>query len=89
MEYKAVYRCRLCGKEYQTGATAGEVIANACMYELAAGLSGTVPMAPRKIEPHCCPDGSLGVADFLGWKAEKSPALDYDMDSESGLFAED
>lgn len=89
MEYKAVYRCRLCGAEYQPGPTAGEAIAAAHMYELAADLCGIVPMAPRKIEPHCCADGSLGVADFLGWKAAKHSTLDYDMDGESGLLSED
>lgn len=86
MEYKAVYRCRLCGAEYKPGATAGEAIAAAHMYELAADLCGIVPEAPRKIEPHLCPDGSMGVADFLGWKAEKRTCQDYDMDKESGLL---
>lgn len=70
MEYKAVYRCRLCGAEYRPGITTGEAMALAHMEELAAGICGTVPNAPRKIEPHQCPDGSLGVADFQGWKKE-------------------
>lgn len=73
MEYKAVYKCRLCGQVYQNGATTGEAMATAHMAELSVGLCGTVPMAPRKIEPHYCGGkytGSLGVADFCGWEME-------------------
>lgn len=75
MEYKAVYRCRLCGVMYCPGHTAGETMALAHMEELSAGICGTVPDAPRKTETHRCGingkfPGSLGVADFCGWEAQ-------------------
>lgn len=83
MQYKAVYRCRLCGKEYRPGITTDQAMAVAHMEELAAGLCGTVPVAPRLTEPHPCHDGSLGVADFLGWKADYSHVYDESL---SGLL---
>lgn len=85
MEYKALYRCRLCGGLFTDGTT-GEAIAEATLQELHAGICGTVPMAPRMTETHRCTGGSLGVADFLGWKAKKSASLVYDEKTESGLL---
>ena len=72
---KAIYKCRLCGAVYCNGATTGEAIATACMEELHAGLCGTVPMAPRMTETHRCGGpfaGSLGLADFQGWREEET-----------------
>lgn len=86
MEYKAIYKCRLCGAVYKSGATTGEAMAEAHMLEMSAGLCGTVPMAPRKIEMHRCGGkytGSLGAADFCGWQAV--PGYTDDR-TESGLL---
>lgn len=72
-EYKALYKCRLCGEVFQNGVTTGENMAERCMIELNAGLVCTVPMAPTMTETHNCGGdhaGSLGLADFLGWKKE-------------------
>lgn len=72
MEYKAVYKCRLCGAVYRSGTTTGKAVATAHMVELSVGLCGTVPLAPREIETHYCGGqfaGSLGAADFCGWQA--------------------
>lgn len=72
MEYKAIYKCRLCGKTYHNGAAAGQKVATRIMAELVAGIIPTRPMAPTKKEMHCCGGehaGSLGLADFQGWKA--------------------
>ena len=71
---RAVYKCRLCGAVYHNGAHAGKDIAIYCMAELAAGLVCTNPMAPAKTEMHQCGgpfEGSLGLADFQGWRAEE------------------
>lgn len=72
MEYKAIYKCRLCGAVYRNGTTTGEAVATAHMVELSAGICSTAPLAPRKIETHYCGGqfaGSLGAADFCGWQA--------------------
>lgn len=71
---KAVYKCRLCGETYQTGATTGKEVAELCMVELNVGVIGTVPMAPTMTETHHCGGdhaGSLGLADFQGWEKEE------------------
>ena len=47
MEYKAVYKCRLCGCTFSNGATTGEQIARADLFAKSVGITGTVPMAPR------------------------------------------
>lgn len=71
MEYRAVYKCRLCGETYKSGAhdTDRRVVENH-MEEIAAGIRGT-PMtafvSEKKI--HRCAGGSLGLADFQGWEA--------------------
>ena len=67
---KAIYKCRLCGKTYHNGSNTGYGIAEVCMVELHAGHCGTVPMAPAMTETHRCEDGSLGIADFQGWKKQ-------------------
>lgn len=72
MEYKAIYKCRLCGETYRSGTTTGRDIAHACMVELNLGLVGTVALAPTMTETHNCGGdhaGSLGLADFQGWEA--------------------
>lgn len=69
---KAVYKCRLCGERYYSGTETGPGVAERCMVELTVGICGTVAMAPRKTETHYCGgkyEGSLGLADFLGWEA--------------------
>ena len=86
MEYRAVYKCRLCGAVYQTGATTGEAVATLHMEEMSAGICSTVPLAPRKIETHRCGGkytGSLGAADFCGWQA---PPNCKGEKTESGLL---
>ena len=75
MLYKAIYKCRLCGETYHNGTKTGEEIATACMAELNAGLVNTRPMAPARTETHHCGGdyaGSLGLADFHGWEAERN-----------------
>lgn len=93
MEYKAIYKCRLCGEIYATGAPASKKVAEACMVELNVGICGTVPAAPTATETHYCGGqhaGSMGLADFQGWKKTgRAPTSDAGEKTESGLLEED
>lgn len=83
---KAMYKCRLCGEVFHNGATTGKEIAEVCMVEMNAGIySGSMPLAPRMTETHSCGGdhaGSLGLADFQGWK--KEPAMDMGEKTDKG-----
>lgn len=71
---KAVYKCRLCGEIFCHGYSYEEDVAQRCMVELNVGIQGTVLMAPYITETHHCGGehaGSLGMADFQGWKKEE------------------
>lgn len=66
MTYKAMYKCRMCGKEFckaeTTRKTAKADVMNACYRE------------ERMREIHYCTDfekGNIGVADFIGYKEVK------------------
>ena len=87
---QAVYKCRLCGEVFASGATTGEKVANTCMVYLHAGVVGVEPMAPTMTTTHTCGGdhaGSLGLADFQGWK--KEPAMQMGEKEESGLLEDD
>lgn len=63
--YQAIYKCRLCGEEIQSGQT-GQKIAKSEIVYLCVGTSGRYSTNDRI--PHDCKDGSFGVADFQGFK---------------------
>ena len=70
---KAIYKCRLCGETYRTGIDTDKEAAEHCMVELVVGVRGREPMAPGMTAVHHCGGdhaGSLGLADFQGWKKE-------------------
>lgn len=72
----AMYKCRLCGQTFTT-VTTSEKIATLCMVEMHAGICGTVAQAPLMTTTHNCGGdhaGSLGLADFQGWKNEEATA---------------
>lgn len=71
-EYKAIFKCRLCGEIYKSQ-IAGRVIAvqsviSACNNNIEP-ISST---APSITEPHFCKDDSIGVADFQGFRREET-----------------
>ena len=72
MEYYAIYKCRLCGEKFIQYITEKEK-AEAHITELTVGLrSISLPLLTETV-PHGCIgnySGSMGVADFLGWKKE-------------------
>ena len=78
MEYKAIYKCRLCSEAY-SNLKAGAELVEQSMLEQAAGTFGAVPLGQPPTKTHRCADGSLGVADFLGWSKEGEPVT-YGMD---------
>jgi len=72
-EYKAVYKCRLCGQTYQNGVTVDFRTAANCISELVYGICGTAPEAQTMLTTHSCGGdhaGSIGLADFQGWEKE-------------------
>lgn len=73
-EYKAAYKCRLCGKTYTTTGTTEEKTARRCLIHLIVGVVDPDPLAPGMTDMHHCGGehaGSLGLADFQGWEKEE------------------
>lgn len=71
MTYKAMYKCRLCGETFEDGATNSEGVATMTAIEISMnGVSRGRGNPLGEKETHCCPDGSIGYADFLGFKME-------------------
>jgi hypothetical protein len=71
-----MYRCRLCGKSLYSGVTATHGKAMDNLYDLVVTgqpMSGG-PNAPRLLQVHECGapfEGSLGLADFIGWGVDR------------------
>ena len=72
-EYRVIYKCRLCGEEFD-GMTFDEKD-NLPFYAMANFVTGNdsfemgykkPPSIIYKAEKHNCKDGSMGLADFLG-----------------------
>lgn len=69
-EYRATYKCRLCGEAFQN-AIIGEAVAQVMTLELATvGNTQNIKCNRdlHKHEIHYCDDGSFGFADFQGFK---------------------
>lgn len=70
MEYRAICKCRLCGKEFEDGTT-GEAIAQAITVALAVKGTTENVRCQRNLyrnTTHFCKDGSFGFADFQGFR---------------------
>lgn len=78
-EYKAIYKCRLCGEKFED-CTTGEDIAQAINLALAV-LGHTqhvkIQRNMHRHAPHYCKDGSFGFADFQGFKKVEDNAKYY------------
>ena len=76
-KYMAIYKCRLCGKEFCNSGTGDkDTAATATMYTVleSSGITPQFesPNAPTQFGFHSCKDGSYGMGDFLGMrKTEK------------------
>lgn len=71
-EYKAIYKCRLCGESFvdyvhakDEDAAAKKVIDFSLVY---SGAHVSRLKVPRNFQSHSCNDGSYGIADFQGMK---------------------
>lgn len=64
-EYRATYKCRLCGETF-TGAITGKKIAKTETLMISCDASGKY--GTQRITIHHCNDGSIGLADFLGFQ---------------------
>lgn len=68
MEYRAIFKCRLCGKKFRGTITGNRDLAFSIAVEVAVNGTSVMAQAPCMNEPHCCLDGSIGIADFQGWQ---------------------
>ena len=71
IEYRAIYKCRLCGKEFLDSLINGKEV-DECSKAFWKGkyiyrsVSGRNNIPKEKF--HFCKDGSIGFADFLGFR---------------------
>ena len=74
-EYRATYKCRLCGELFCAPTyTTDEQTAMSCAVCMVTGIRGINAMQPSPTHAHACGGkyaGSLGLADFQGWKKEE------------------
>lgn len=69
-EYKAIYKCRLCGEEFEVCRTS---CANAQMITCILGVEPNYRHDKLNLQGyrhmcHFCDDGSFGFADFMGYR---------------------
>lgn len=71
IEYRAIYKCRMCGAEY-ADSLISEYEAEKCFEKFEKGKSIYRSISGRndipKVKVHICKDGSLGFADFIGMR---------------------
>lgn len=69
-EYRAIYKCRLCEEKFMSAITRNTDIALKHMASITVGYNPTEyiggPITGATM--HSCKDGSMGLADFLGFK---------------------
>ena len=69
-EYRAIYKCRLCGEEFVRAITgsADIVIKNMVIMTAECDVKQKILNPVTKLSMHSCKDGSMGLADFLGFR---------------------
>lgn len=69
-EYQAIYKCRLCGKEFKSAVTTDTniVIKHMLSVTIAYKSAEYIGAPVTELSMHSCKDGSMGLADFLGFK---------------------
>ena len=72
MKYRAIYKCRLCGEQYEDGETGNDIAMMAVSVVTVKGSwfpkDSAIGIHLRNI--HYCEDGSYGLSDFQGMKKE-------------------
>lgn len=71
-EYRAIYKCRLCGEEFEEK-TVNDTLAFATITAFSCGAAESFDVLSEnkifyKSIQHHCKDGSYGFADFCGFK---------------------
>ena len=70
IEYWGTYKCRLCGEKFYRKSTGDEDVAIKNMLIVTVGYEMPKYMGTPVTETtmHSCKDGSLGLADFMGFR---------------------
>lgn len=66
--YKAVYKCRCCGKVFDSPMRTGK---NTAVNSIMSMCVGSVFQNVRINDLHLCENGNIGLADFIGWQKEE------------------
>lgn len=69
--YQAIYKCRLCGKEYLGHSTGNKNVAMDCVHKIMRKeyfYPKGSEMGLDRFDIHNCEDDSFGFADFQGFK---------------------
>ena len=69
-EYRAIYKCRLCGGEFAQGITTSEdvILQNMINLVTKCGIKQNIGVPVTETYMHNCKDGSYGFADFIGFR---------------------
>ena len=69
-EYRAIYKCRLCGEKFSGAMTGSSEIAIKHMLSVTIGRNPLefIGAPVTKLSMHSCKDRSMGLADFLGFR---------------------
>lgn len=69
-EYQSIYKCRLCGGEFVRAVTGNADIAikNMVIVTAECDVKQKILNPVTKLSMHSCKDGSMGLADFLGFR---------------------
>lgn len=69
MEYRALFKCRLCGETYKDAMTTGKRIAESAT--ILASIGKSEVNGPSLYGVHCCKNGGFGISDFLGFDVKE------------------
>lgn len=70
MEFRTMYKCRLCGEIYPHSVTMDRQIALKAICSCLLDTEFKDGIKPSLCELHSCEDGNMGVADFIGVRSE-------------------
>lgn len=78
-EYRAIYKCRLCGEEFEDCVTGEELaqVINIALVVLGHTQHVKIQRNLYQHATHFCKDGSFGFADFQGFKKFEDNAKYY------------
>lgn len=72
IEYRAIYKCRLCGEEFETTVVTSIDAVKKYIIQAFTGYNSDWTNWNEKIplesDVHDCKNGSIGIASFLGFR---------------------